>query len=208
MRTIGLDQFYKRIEKRIALFGGYTEYPLIKEVIKSCRLKPLSVYSNSFRMRDVILEREWVDEFGDKSVGLFRKAPVVKECSRAIPLISTDIFQNEKPRFIVDHSKYAYIGKYGKSSDFTLLLMGLDNYVRCYTYKDRVFSISSPLNAGLKVLYSFVSNKLDFPMRKLTVKSEIEEMQKMSWFLINLPANKKLINKIRNNKIKEIVFNV
>lgn len=203
MLNLSIEQFYHRISSRIALFSGFVNNKSIKKIIIACRLKPISIYTSSFNYREVKLDTIWVDEFAEKMIDLFRQKPYITNCTYTIPKISTDIFQNETVQFIINHSSKACIGFSKTNGDFILLLLGFDGYVRCYQYKNKELFLSSSLNAGLKILNYFIHDKSKIPIKKLLIKSELDEMSKRRWILINLPI-KNLPIYIKSKKIKEL----
>lgn len=206
MFNISLEQFNKRIKNKIALIGGYIEDKSICAIIKSCRLKPFSVYSNYFLFATT-LEDIWVDEFGN-AVEINKKKTKIKPLSVTLPALTTDIFKNETIQFIVEHSKYVCIGLYPDTKNFILLLMGSDNYFRCYECIDDHMKIIAPLIVGLKILKCCVTMKPIKYFKKLTIKSELKLVKDVEWFIAPLPANKLLIpNIIAYNKLRSILYN-
>lgn len=206
MRNLSLEQFYKRISNKIAVVGGYLDDKSICSVIKSCRLKPLSVYSKHFTY-ETKLEDIWVDEFGHL-LSINKKKTKIKPLSATIPDISTDIFKYEKVEFIVDHSSYACIGISPDTTNFILLLMGTDNYFRCYECKNDVIRPLTPLIVGLKILKYCMTMKPVKYFKKLTIKSELQWAKNVEWFIVPLPANKLLIpNIVAYKQLRNILYN-
>ncbi len=206
MRNLSLEQFYKRISNKINLIGGYIEDKSICSIIRSCRLKPRSVFTDTFNFATT-LEPDWIDEFGNTLV-IKKKKAKLEFNYRASHNITTDIFKNEKVEFIVEHSKYACVGLYPETQNFILLLMGSDNYFRCYQYIGGDIKIVSPLVVGLKVLKCCVVAKPIEHFKKLTIKSELNSAKDIEWFIVPLPAHKLfMLNVVGYEKIRSMLYN-
>lgn len=204
MYSNSIDQFYKRIRSKIAVIGGYLDDKLICSIIKSCRLKPSDVFTNaSFQLRVPSLERTWFDEFDHKLI-ITEKKKLEIRCQPHLGKISTDLFRNETIEFIMKHSKYAFVGLTPESENFTLLFMGSDNYLRCYSHNNGVFELCSPLTVGIKVLRRVVNSRQIKQISKLTLKSEMPELASTQWFTV--PAFE--LSRIDNiKKIRSILLN-
>lgn len=205
MRNLSLEQVYKRINKKILIVGGYTEDKSIINIIKSCRLKPISIFNGNFNPNNA-LETIWVDEF-DNNIEIKNKKAKINLNTRQIQQTTTDIFKNETISFIVEHSSLACVGLYPDSQNFILLLKGTDNYLRSYTYLDNQLLICSPLFVGLKVLKCCFPKQLKY-FQKLTIKSEIKNNKEVEWFITTLPAHKLLLPNIATyDKLRSILYN-
>lgn len=205
MRNVSLDQFYRKINKKILLIGGYTEDKSIVDIIKSCRLKPISVFSNYFDS-SAVLDTVWVDEFNN-NVEIKKKKLRVNLNARTLQTTTTDIFRNETMEFLISHSSLACIGLYPDSQNFILLLKGTDNYFRCYSCQNNELSVTSPLIVGLKVLRQCFPAHLKY-FQKLVVKSEIKNLKEVEWLITTLPAQKLLLpNIVTYNKLRSILYN-
>jgi len=209
MRNLSLDQFYKRLAKKIAVVGGYIEDKSICAIIKSCRLKPLSVFSDSFNFKTA-LELEWIDEYGDILLEIKKKKAKTRLYMGApIPHITTDLFKHETVDFIINHSKYACIGLFPSTQNFILLLMGTDNYFRCYVcIDDGIVEYGVPLMVGLKILKYCVTMKALKYFKKLPIKSEKKALKDVEWFIVSLPAHKLFMpNIIAYDQLRSILYN-
>lgn len=207
MRNISLNQFYKKIKNKIALVGGYIEDKSICHIIKSCRLKPITIFSNHFSF-DTSLETIWVDEESSHIIEIKKKKAKIQPCTASVPHISTDLFKNETNEFIINHSKFACIGLFPDTTNFILLLMGTDNYFRCYDCVDDTVTYRTPLIVGLKILKHCVNMKPITYFKKLTIKSELKELDKVEWFITTLPASKLFLpNIVTCNKLRSILYN-
>ena len=209
MRNLSLDQFYKRIKGKIALVGGYIEDKSICNIIRSCRLKPASVFAPQFKFHTTF-ENIWVDEYSGSVMEIKQKKAKIKLLPITLPGISTDIFKNETIKFIIEHSVYTCVGLYPGTKNFILLLMGTDNYFRCYEYVDDEYGIKiiSPLIVGLKILKYCMTMKSIKYFKKLTIKSELKSVKDVEWFIVPLPASKLLIpNIVAYDKLRSILYN-
>jgi len=210
MQNLSLEQFYKRIKNKIALIGGYIEDKSICDIIKACRLKPLSIFSPSSNhfVPQKILEDMWVDEFNGNVLEIKKKKAKIKFWPVTLLSNSTDIFKYETIQFIIEHSSYACIGLYPDTKNFILLLMGTDNYFRCYECIDDRIKIITPLIVGLKILKCCVTMKSLTTFQKLTIKSELKPVKDVEWFIVPLPAQKLfMLNIVAYNKLRSILYN-
>jgi hypothetical protein len=208
MRSLSLEQFYKRIKNKIAIVGGYIEDKSICSIIKSCRLKPITVFTEHFDFK-TLLEPVWIGE--DQNIAIEikkKKAKVITLLQNETHSMVTDIFKNETVKFIVEHSSYACVGLYPGTENFILLLMGTDNYFRCYECMDDCIKIISPLIVGLKILKCCVTMKSLTSFQKLTIKSELKPVKDVEWFIVPLPAQKLfMLNIVAYNKLRSILYN-
>ena len=208
MRSLSLEQFYKRIKNKIAIVGGYIEDKSICSIIKSCRLKPITVFTEHFDFK-TLLEPVWIGE--DRNIAIEikkKKAKVITLLQNEVHSMVTDIFKNETVKFIVEHSSYACIGLYPDTKNFILLLMGTDNYFRCYECIDDRVKIITPLIVGLKILKCCVTMKSLTSFQKLTIKSELKPVKDVEWFIVPLPAQKLfMLNIVAYNKLRSILYN-
>lgn len=206
MRNLSLEQFYKRINKKIALLAGYLEDKTITTIVRSCRLKPIKSFSDSFDF-STCLEEQWVDEFNNL-IEIKNKKVKLRWSATDVNKTTTDIYRNASIDFIVSHSKSALIGLYPGNENFILLLLGTDNYWRCYNYIDNQLSICSPLHVGIKTLRYMVNCKVGKYFQKLNIKSDVKELSQVEWFITTLPANKMFLpNIVTYNKLRSILYN-
>jgi hypothetical protein len=205
MRNVSLDQFYRRINKKILLIGGYTDDKLMPNIIKSCRLKPISVFSNRFD-ENTVLESVWADEF-DSNIEIRNKKPRINLHARKFHTTITDIYRNETIEFLIAHGAMACIGLYPDSQNFILLLKGTDNYFRCWSCQNGELSLCSPLTVGLKVLRQCFPKHLRY-FQKLEVKSELKELREVEWLITTLPAHKLMSENIETyNQLRSVLYN-
>lgn len=202
MRNVSLEQFYKKINKQIAIAGAYTENIYLPQIIKGCRLKPITIFSKYFTPTS-ILERCWIDEFNN-ILEIKKKIPQVKFNAGMTSQITTDIYRNETANFISERSKLACVGLYKNTADFILLLWGTDNYWRAYTYHDNQLSICSPLTGGIKVLQSCLRWQTK-SFKKM--KSELKTLHDVDWVMIKLPIHQIALHNIDSyDKLRSILM--
>lgn len=205
MRNVSLDQFNKRIKNKIAVVGGYLEDRSICAIIKSCRLKPLSAYSDNFDLATK-LETVWVDEFNNVMEIRKKKLKIHFNYTK-IPITTTDLFRYETVKFIAQHSHYACIGIYPSKKNCIVLFVGSDNYFRCYNVGEDI-KLVSPLCVGMKLLGYCARLRGMRNLRKLTIKSELKMLNGVEWIIVRLPANKVAIEYLDGcEKLKEILTN-
>jgi hypothetical protein len=206
MRNLSLEQFYKKINKKIAILAGYLEDKTIPSMIKACRLKPLRVFSDSFDFESS-LENTWVDEFNNL-IEIKKKKVKIRWNSANVNQTTTDIYRNETIEFIASRSKLALVGLFPGSENFILLLTGTDNYLRYYIYEDGVIGIHSPLQVGLKMLHYYLNSKPSKYFKQLAVKPDVKELQDLVWFITPLPASKLFLpNIVTYSKLRSILYN-
>lgn len=200
MKNISLEQYYHKIKKKISIVGAYTEDLYVINIIKSCRLKPMSVFSG----KDKLLEDVWLDEFNN-SIKIKNKKIKVELSSNKLQHTCTDIFRNENIEFLVSKSLLVCIG-IADDNKFILVLKGSDNYLRCYECLNNSFVISSPLIIGLGVLkYCFTEPIKD--LNRLLIKSEFNHLNDHKWFMIKLPTTRHVLQQINNKQLEKILYN-
>lgn len=203
MHNISLEQFYKRINRQIAIVGAYTGNEYLPQIIKACRLKPITAFSRYFTTRS-ILERTWIDEFGNL-LEIKKKTPQIKFGAVQTPQITTDIYRNASIEFIVTRSKFVCFGWY--NDNWIIVLWGSDNYWRAWRYVDNQLIICSPLTIGMRVLQSWIRWHTK-TCKTLRINTGLTELQEMKWIIGTLPAKTKLLAQIdTNSKLRRILAN-
>ena len=185
MRNLSLEQFYRRIHNKIITVGGYLEDKYIPIILKSCRLKPISIFNDDFDI-NTMLETIWIDEFNN-IIEIRNKKLKLKLGAADINQTSTDIWRNETPKFLAEHSHKTLIGLTPDSEDFVLILTGSDNYLRCWIYQNSILTLCSPLVVGLNVLRYYLMLKMKNPWRHIIIKSDNKKMREMQWYISKLP---------------------
>lgn len=209
MHNFSLDQYHRRIHKKIEMVGAFLEDPYLPKIIRSCRLKPITVFFNDYSPKK-LLESIWVDELGAYLLNIEKKNIQVRENKIEIPKHCTDIFRHESISFLVTHSKFACVGLLPETDCFVLLLGGTDNYFRCYTHFNKSLKIASPLIIGLKLLKRCVrfKKKENKTIRIQNIKSERKEFEDIKWFIVALPRVRYFARKLKGyDTLKEIIYN-
>lgn len=126
MKNVDLEKFYSNANTAIEIAAAYIGQPALKKLIISCRLKPITIFSNTFKPNE--LECWWVDEFGNSIILEKNQIRVVKQDSniRHNTQISTDLFFG---RSIVETLKISR--GVTLRGDF-LIFYGEDEYFRCF----------------------------------------------------------------------------
>lgn len=126
MKNIDLETFYGRAKTSLKIASSYIGNKRLAQMITSCRLKPITVFDNTFK--DGRLEIWWVDEFGNSMLLKSNECVVVLNDSdiKANTQISTDLFGG---RYILDVAK---ISKCVALASESLLFYGNDEYFRCF----------------------------------------------------------------------------
>lgn len=164
MKNPSLEVINSRLERHIRLVESYSEIKGLGFIIKSCRLKSHR-YVFQTRDRKVELHRWWFDEFGN-SLHLDGKKPRLVENDLSIPrthLISTDLYYGFSLEKIVKISKLMYVS-FGKDDDMQqdcviVAFLGIDNYLRCFTYLYGEWTQVSPLLLGMQTLKTIAENR-------------------------------------------------
>lgn len=153
MNSTDLENLYTKIDGHISLVGSYTKNPTYLKIIKSCRLKPYSIFTGDFKA-GTRFEKHWVDEFGN-SLKFDNNPKILSNDTQLIDntKISTDLFFGASPNATAKNSKAVFIAGglfFGK--DFHIVAFyGQDEYLRAFTFNDR-WSRISPLMLGVNTL--------------------------------------------------------
>lgn len=154
MHSSDLEKFYTKINGHINLVGAYMEDESLVRIIKTCRLKPYSVFTNDLNPK-TSLETYWVDEFGN-SLRFKDKLPYILHHDTQLTLdtkTSTDLFFANSIETTIGNSKLAFImhGKYFEQVVMLIALYCQDEYIRAFMYDGRWNRIS-PLLLGLNTI--------------------------------------------------------
>lgn len=209
MHNFSLDQYYRRINKKIEVVGAHLEDSLLPPLIRRCRLKPITVFSDTYNPEKVY-ENVWVDEFGQYILAIDKNTIRITDNDIPIPTHCTDIYRNETIDFLVKHSKFACVGLFPEADHFILLLGGTDKYFRCYTHFNNEFKIVSPLMIGLKLLKRCVKfkKKENGTIRIQNIKSERKNLKDVQWFIVALPKTRYFARKLKGHEtLKRIIYN-
>lgn len=160
MHNSDLENLYVKINGHILLLGSYTQDNSIVKIIKSCRLKPYSIFTNDFHP-GTRFEKHWVDEFGNS---LKFKSTVPHIILGDLKLvdntkISTDLFFGNSIKTISKNSKFAIIasGKHFDRDIFFAAFYGQDEYIRAFIFNKKWLR-ASPLLLGINTLHELFKN--------------------------------------------------
>src|SRR5258708_1755722 len=201
MNTIDLENLYVKIRGRISLIGSYIQNENIVDVIKSCRLKPYSIFVGEFKP-GTRLEDHWVDEFGN-SLKIKDKIPTIllnDPCISENTKISSDLFYGSAINNIAETSKSIFLaqGKYIGSYFCLVAVYCSDEYYRVFAYNGKWNRIS-PLLLGVNTHYELLKHmgkhyvEIDKKRLDLLIDFDVEKCA-----LISLP--------IRSDKLKEFDY--
>jgi hypothetical protein len=155
MNNTDLENLYTKINGHILLVAAYTQDQDIKKIIRSCRLKPHSIFTGDFQP-GTRFEDHWVDEFGnslkfkDKSARVVLNSVNISDNTK----ISTDLFFGNSVKTVAENSKSVFIAK-GRylEKDFCLVAFyGQDEYLRVFTHNEK-WNRVSPLLLGVATLH-------------------------------------------------------
>lgn len=177
MHNVDIEKLYSKINGRILLVMDYWQDPYLKNIIRSCRLKPYSVFINGIE-RETKLEAHWVDEFGN-SLKLGKPHQVIlNDTSVDGTKTSSDLFFGCSINETIKNTKAVFLSeaKYMNKDIVVAALYCNDEYLRAYYFADGWLRLS-PLLLGLSTLKEIFKNidkygiteidnkKLDFVLR-------------------------------------------
>lgn len=164
MHSTDLENLYNKIEGHILLIGAYTNDASLIKIIKSCRLKPYSIFTNGF-IPGTRFEKHWVDEFGNSLLFDNKTSRIIMNDTHIIDhtKISTDLFFGNSINATAKNSKFALVarGKHFEKDIYVVALYGQDEYLRAFIYNGK-WSRISPLLLGLDALRELFKN-IDSP---------------------------------------------
>jgi len=157
MKTPSLERFYFNIDRAIRLAQSYSEIKELMFILKSCRMKPYSIFYEKEIPR-LKLYRHWFDEFGNSLYITKRKRikTVYNDLLlRKREIVCTDLYYGLSLDKIVKLSKIIHlvIGKNEDTHEYYLMITfyGIDGYLRSYLY-DGEWKQASPFMLGMKRL--------------------------------------------------------
>lgn len=172
MHSTDLEKFHKKIEKHIRWISAFTQDNILYNIIKSCRLKPYSIFTHSFQS-DMNFSKYWVDEFGN-SLKFDGRHPyiVVNDvdiCDKT--QVSTDLFACNSINMVAKKSKSVmlihckFLDRDCKIASF----YGEDEYIRAFIFNNQWIKIS-PLIIGINTLHEFLKNIDNMRMTEINIK--------------------------------------
>jgi hypothetical protein len=217
MKSPSLDAFYNKFDKHILLAQGYTEIKELSFIIKSCRFKPYD--GDIIKNTKLILHREWIDEFGNSFSISDKKKLQIKFNDLSLnhnKIICTDLYNGLSIEKIIKISKLAYIFA-GKDEDLLedcciIALLGIDNYLRVYSYIYGEWKQIAPILLGFNNLksiwkYMAVTNFLelkikdDMPIPCVSAQAWITYMPASDKFLQMLDKQHDAVSSILTRRI-------
>lgn len=175
MKTPSLERFHFNIDRSIRLVESYAEIKELPFILKSCRMKPYSIFYDKELPR-LKLYRYWFDEFGNSLYITKRKRIKLiynDLLLRRKDIICTDLYYGLSLNKLVKISKLLHIviGKNEDNQNYYLMITfyGIDGYLRSYLY-DGEWKQVSPFMLGMKRLkniYKYVDIKYFHQLKNL-----------------------------------------
>lgn len=201
MQNISLNQFYKKINKKILLVGAYLGDKELYNIIRGCRLKPIGIFGENFDW-STKLERLWVDEFNNRLEIKKKKIKIILN-SKPLQTTTTDIYKNSSIKFIINNSSSICIGISGDAESW-IVFRGNDDFLRCYHCSNDQITICSPLIVGIKVL-KCLWQEIPSQWKPSNIKSELKYLDSVQWIVAQLPLSRVFEPKL-NNQLKKILY--
>jgi hypothetical protein len=150
MRNVSYEQLLKQIQKNINLVCAYLQDNNFDFIIKSCRLKPISIFEKKFN-NNLKLDNVWFDEFGNTIHITNNTATIVyKDKGLKDKIISSDMLIGRNIKEISKSSNIIYIFY---SDNFSCVsFLGNDSYLRTFLYENNKWIPTSSLILGLNTL--------------------------------------------------------
>lgn len=154
LKNSDIEKLYNRIGGHIDLVGSHTGIENICSIIKTCRLKPYSIFTGQFR-NSTTYENHWVDEFGN-SLLIENKIPRIIIGDTGISKntqIGSDLFFGHGIQTTMENGKAAFIstGNYNGSDFIMSAIYGDDEYLRAFIRYGKWYRVS-PLYLGLNTI--------------------------------------------------------
>jgi len=155
MKSPSLDAFYAQFDRHILLAQSYSEIEELGFIIKACRFKPHDYFEN--KINKLILHSWWFDEYGN-SIKISKKLKVIYNdlSLNRSKIICTDLYYGLPIQKVIKISKLAYVFT-GKDEDlledcFVISFLGIDNYLRTYSYLYGEWKQVASISLGIKPL--------------------------------------------------------
>lgn len=159
IKNTDLESLYNKINGRIELIGSALEDDILPKIMKSCRLKPYSIFSGTFQSRKVF-ETYWVDEFGNSLIIENKKLKILMNDTQINKntRISTDLFFANNIDDIAKNSKCALIiNGVAENNCYFVAFYGKDDYLRVFFCNKELVRVS-PLLLGMNTLRDYYKN--------------------------------------------------
>lgn len=209
MHNSDLEKLYTKINGSINLASAFTGNEYLIKIIKSCRLKPYSIFTETFKP-GTRLENHWVDEFGNslkfenKLYKILMDDPSLLDSTK----ISTDLFGCNSINKIAKESKTALITrcKHNEKDICFAAFYGQDEYLRAFMFYNKWNRIS-PLLLGMNTLQTFFNKidkfgitEIDNKMLDFVLRFKIEKC-----IIISMPMKQGIKNCFDNETINNIL---
>lgn len=225
--SFGINEFYYKIKKHIALYKAYSGIKNLDFIIKACRLKPLYILIAKRIPRTRLFDL-WIDEFGNSFwIGSFKRHKketkhweyyVRKSDSKITEDIwgshlSTDLYLGLDIKSIAKISKscYLFIGKTEKDykDHFIVSFLGIDGYLRTFSYLNKEWKLIPTLHLGGSAVKRLgeLKNLKEGNFKKLTQNYRIVMpcVKQQSW-LSSLPLVPEIVQVIKENNLEPLEF--
>jgi hypothetical protein len=212
MKSPSLDAIYAQLDKHILLAQAYSEIGGLVFLIKSCRLKPYNYIQD--KNAKLILHTLWVDEYNNSlTITKYKKLKIIYNDLRLSYNICTDLYYGLSIEKVAKISKLAFIFA-GKDEDmlqdyFMIAFLGIDNYLRAYTYMYGEWRQVSPLLLGLKNLKTIGKNAGIDNYLELKIKDNIPSpcISPQAW-ITYLPASSEFLQILdKQHDVVSSIFN-
>lgn len=159
---INLDHYYLEIEDKLNAVSAYAENKNVSTILKICRFKPYPIKPKTSLHK--LVYKHWVDDYGN-SIEIKNKRIIIKTNDLKInkdDIISTDLYKGLDISKLLKISKLIYIFR-GREVDFKtdhfiLSFMGLDNYLRSYSFLYDEWHPIPSIYLGVNVLNTIIDN--------------------------------------------------
>jgi len=145
IKNTSYKDFVDKINRQLKIVSGYLEDNLYFNLIKGCRLKPVSVFSKNFSYNPKF-ENIWIDEFGN-TLNIKEKSIVENDKNYKFDLIKTDLWFNRDVIDILQNSLVAYVclGYKNNTKTYEILCLGIDYFLRGFIISSNESKIYPPL---------------------------------------------------------------
>jgi len=198
-----LETVHYQLQRHIKLTESYTEIKGLNNLIKNCRLKPYNfLFNKKYNHMDVILHREWVDEFGNYLIIDKKKIKIIyNDLWLHDKLVCSDLYYGLSLNKIIKISKCIHIF-YGKDEDLyqdcaLITFVGLDNFYRSYLFLYDEWQIVSSLLLGIPSLLYLSANPKKLKAGQISIKKNdpIPCLSSSEW-LFSLPLSQKAVSQL------------
>ena len=162
IKNSDIETIYNRIRSRIDLIGSYMDDThFLPKIIKSCRLKPYTLFTNDFNSK-FVFEPHWVDEFGNSLWIKNKTIKIIINDTQINPntKISSDLFFANSVDTIARNSKCVMIVNVEHCNLITFY--GKDEYLRTFILNGEIARVS-PILLGINSLREYFKSMDSIP---------------------------------------------